>query len=580
MKRKPAYVALCGAVCLCVLGVLSCGGARDVQKEPPPIPPIGPVLGQVAQVDLTYLTPEEQRQNNQLVINEPAGYQPDTVPIFFDQQGVRKTVLLANLINGLRAATEAYFADLTAACEQLVAETELDCTEEQGYYPDYTELSCEEFIQQLREYQRLRCLGNNELELDYNIAEGVAAMKALIQKFTAELAFVDGDAFVKELKLLEDILANMEQGGGPPPYRDEGMPPSPAPPGAWAGDAAGMAGPSAEGGLGVTPGGAQDIGYIRTAVEAGHVPLATHFAVEGLFSEHDLPLEARDCQQIFCVNAGLGFAQNWRLEQDRAFVQVGFSSSLTEATFKRRPLNLVVVLDVSGSMGDSALDSSKIAVVKTSLKMMVDKLNDRDQLAVVLFNNTASVLLQPTQVDDKQQLKDTISQIEAGGGTNIEVGLQTGFELAESHRSSHRMDRVMLLTDALPNVGATGQSSFLELAQQYGEQNIGLTTFGVGVNFGQELVVELSRVRGGNYFFLEDNDRIREVFERDFDLIVTPVAYDFQMTFRPADAYTISDVFGITSWENDGQQVELTVPTLFLSRNKGAILVELARKDS
>jgi Ca-activated chloride channel family protein len=133
----------------------------------------------------------------------------------------------------------------------------------------------------------------------------------------------------------------------------------------------------------------------------------------------------------------------------------------------------------------------------------------------------------------------------------------------------------MLLTDALPNVGQTGQDDFLGLARTYAAQGIGLSSFGVGVNFGQELAVALSMVRGGNYFFLEDAARIAEVFDLDFDYLVTPLAYDMRLVFTPEDGTRVVGVHGNDSWEPGQDVVRIDVATLFLSRGHGAIVIQL-----
>jgi Ca-activated chloride channel family protein len=482
-------------------------------------------------------------------------------PYFFSQDSVREAAALANFIIGLEVATDAYFAELIAICEQQADEAEIECPE------DLTDMTCEEYDQQEREYIRLRCLGNERTPPD--IDAGLLVMSELQSFLASESAMLDGEVLDGEIELAAAIADNMAEGSSAPPYNDEGM----ADENPWSV-------PGGGGNLGVTPGGAQDIGYVREVVEMGYVPLPTHLAVEGLFSEHHLPIEEEEpCQQLLCVRSAVAAAPVFPSDDMSYFVQVGFSSGLTAETFERPPLNLAVVIDKSGSMRDSGTENEpKIGAVISALQLMVDRLGEDDRLAIIAFNNDAWLMMESSPVTDREEVKRIIGTLTAAGGTCIECGLQLGFEVVAVNQPEERSDRVLLLTDALPNVGRTGEGAFLTMARDYADLGIGLSTFGVGYNFGQELVLELSRIRGGNYFFLEDAARIEEIFTVDFDYLVTPLAYDLHMELQPSAGFVTKDVYGIESWDAE-QMIQLDVSTLFLSRNHGAVLLELATKS-
>jgi Ca-activated chloride channel family protein len=481
---------------------------------------------------------------------------------YYSQDSVREAAALANFIVGLEAATDAYFAELIATCEQRAIEAEIECPE------NLTDMTCEEYDQQEREYTRLRCLGNEEIAPD--IDAGLLVMIELQSFLAGEAAALGSDVLEGEIELAAAIASNMVEGCSAPPYNDEGI----ADENPWSVPGSGG------GNLGVTPGGAQDIGYVREVVETGYVPLPTHLAVEGLFSEHHLPIEEEEpCQQLLCVRSAVAAAPVFNRDDMSYFVQVGFSSGLTAETFERPPLNLAVVIDKSGSMRDSGTENEpKIGAVKSALQLMVDRLGEDDRLAIIAFNNDAWLMMESTPVTDREEIKRIIGSLTAAGGTCIECGLQLGFEIVAANQSEERLARVLLLTDALPNVGRTGEGAFLTMASEYADIGIGLSTFGVGFNFGQELVSELSRIRGGNYFFLEDAARIEEIFTVDFDYLVTPLAYDLHMEVQPSAGFVTKDVYGIESWDTE-QTIQLDVNTLFLSRNHGAVLLELATKS-
>jgi len=332
-----------------------------------------------------------------------------------------------------------------------------------------------------------------------------------------------------------------------------------------------------DGSLGATPGGAQDVAFLRDRVAAGELPHANVFTPEGLFSEHDLPLSPRGaCPTLLCV-AGEAIAAGLVVQPDvRYLAQVGFASGLDPKTWRRAPLNLVAVVDQSGSMGGQPLDT-----VKASLHHLVDQLGGDDQLSVVLYGAGATVHLAPTPVRDEERraLHARIDAIRSEGSTYLELGLQTGFALARGSKEGFAgTTRVMLFTDERPNVGRTDAESFMGMAEAASRDGIGMTTIGVGVQFGAELATKVSSVRGGNLFFFPSVEKMEQVFEDELDTMVTELAYDLRLLFTPAPGLEIAGVYGIPGqmlrWE-DGGALSVDIATVFLSRRKGAIYLAL-----
>ena len=182
-----------------------------------------------------------------------------------------------------------------------------------------------------------------------------------------------------------------------------------------------------------------------------------------------------------------------------------------------------------------------------------------------------------TTPDGRAALAQQIAGITSAGSTNMEEGLAVGFQLASSHRFKGST-RVMLFTDERPNVGNTDAKSFMGMARDASRSGVGMTTVGVGVQFGAELATAISSVRGGNLFFFPDANRMQKVFEEEFDTMVTELAHDMKLELRPAKGLKIVGVYGIPGkalkWL-DGGAIAVSVETIFLSRKKGAIFVAL-----
>ncbi|MCA9687990.1 MAG: VWA domain-containing protein [Myxococcales bacterium] len=332
--------------------------------------------------------------------------------------------------------------------------------------------------------------------------------------------------------------------------------------------------------LGATPGGAQDIGYARDRAAAGEIPHPNTFTPEGLFSEHDLPVAAGSrCAQTLCVRGEAIEATLLAQPEVRYLAQLGFASGLDPKTFQRAPLNLVVIVDRSGSMSGQPLE-----LVRKSLHEVVRRhLRPGDRIAIVGYHSNAHIVLPSTPADQRRQINAAIDQLVSEGATALEDGLKLGFQVArQSKRGFRGTTRVMLFTDERPNVGRTDAGSFMAMAEQAAREGIGMTTVGVSTHFGAELATKVSSVRGGNLFFFPDANEMTKKFEESFDTMVTELAYDLKLTVRPAPGVKIAGVYGIPGaalkWQGDA--IELDVKTIFLSRKKGAIYLGFAPSGS
>jgi Ca-activated chloride channel homolog len=326
------------------------------------------------------------------------------------------------------------------------------------------------------------------------------------------------------------------------------------------------------GDVGATPGGAQDIGLARKKVAEGQIPQQEDFVAEGLYSEHDLPLEGASCGEVLCLRTATAIAPAIDTGRQEVFVQVGFSSNVDAATFRRKPLDVALVIDRSGSMRGEPMEA-----VKEAARKLVEKLGGNDTFSLVIFDDRVETLVKQQPVNDRTAILSAISKLKAEGSTCIECGVRDGFkQLATRPVDASRARRLFLFTDAMPNVGATGEGEFMELLRANSEAGRDTTVFGVNISFGQELVTKISAVRGANYFYLSDAERTRKVFDEDFDFLVTPIAYELHMALTPAEGFRVEAVYGLPGVAPGASAATLEVATVFLSRRRGAIVARLS----
>ena len=330
--------------------------------------------------------------------------------------------------------------------------------------------------------------------------------------------------------------------------------------------------------LGATPGGAQDISYARERITAGEIPHPSTFTPEGLLSEHDLPLDTgRKCSQTLCLTAAAVPVELTALPEARQLGQLGFASNLDAQSWHRDAMNLVAVVDKSGSMSGAPIDT-----VKASLHQLVNQLGPGDQLSIVLYGDRSHVHMQPTAItaSGKQKVHQQIDQIAISGSTNMEAGLKVGYQVATQSAPGFRgTTRLMLFTDERPNVGATDAQSFMAMARDGSKHGVGLTTIGVGTQFGAEIATAIASVRGGNLFFFPNVPDMEGKFKKDLDTMLSELAYDMKLKIWPQKGYKIAGLFGLpgdlVKRTPDGG-LEMTVETIFLSKDRGGIYFAFA----
>jgi Ca-activated chloride channel family protein len=330
-------------------------------------------------------------------------------------------------------------------------------------------------------------------------------------------------------------------------------------------------------GMRASQGGAQDIRFFRGEVALQRIPHPNDFTAEGLMSEHDIVLPAAEaCRQLFCLTGDAARADLIAVPQARYLVGVGFDTNIDAKTWRRDPVNLVAVVDKSGSM-----DGEPLALVRRSLAEVARQLDARDQMTIVLYGDRAHVHLDTTRADRAglARILASIDQIRSQGSTSMEAGLRLGYSVADATAPTFNgRTRLMLFTDERPNTDATDAQSFMGLAITASREGIGLTTVGVGVQFGAELATRVGSVRGGNLYFIRDQADVDSLFKDQLDYMVSELAHDLTLSITPRPGLKIGGVYGVPGellgWQ-DASTVRVTIPTVFLDNHGGGIFFTL-----
>lgn len=332
------------------------------------------------------------------------------------------------------------------------------------------------------------------------------------------------------------------------------------------------------GGFGATQGGIQDMGLARDLIASGVVPPAEAFVVEGMFSEHDLDLAGAPCATVLCLQGATTQAPD-ATGAERGWLQIGMSSSIDPNAYVRPSQTIVAVVDVSGSMAwedeePTAESATPGQLARHLLALIADDLGPDDRVAIVTFGTTTRTALDFVP-GDSARLDNAIAELSEDGSTNMEQGLEKGYDLARDADFGTDEVRVMLFTDVQPNVGATGATDFERIASEGAADGIGLTAFAIGSGMSQDVLTGMAHLRGGNAFSLFDLADADALMEDSWPWMLSPIAYDLRARVSPGEGFAVGDAFGFPAPATPDAEPELEVSTVFLSRRRGAMLLEL-----
>ncbi len=207
----------------------------------------------------------------------------------------------------------------------------------------------------------------------------------------------------------------------------------------------------------------------------------------------------------------------------------------------RRPLNISVVLDRSGSMGDEG----KIDYAKKALRKLVDQLNSEDILSIVIYDDIIDILRPAQRVGrEKFTIEHLIDEIYPRGSTNLGGGMVEGLRQVEHNLSREYVNRVVLLSDGLANQGITDPDELDRIARKYRAKCISLTTMGVGLDYNENLMVGLAQNGGGNYYFIESPHSLASIMNREFNTLSTVVAQNASIELTLGRNVIVRDVIG------------------------------------
>lgn len=203
------------------------------------------------------------------------------------------------------------------------------------------------------------------------------------------------------------------------------------------------------------------------------------------------------------------------------------------AQASRPALNLVFLLDVSGSMSDE----NKLPLVKRSMEMLTNQLDERDRVSIVVYAGASGLVLPPTSGADRNKILGALERLQADGGTAGGAGIQLAYKTALENFHKEGVNRVILCTDGDFNIGVTQGGDLNRLIEEKAKSGIFLSVLGFGMgNYKDGTLEGLADKGNGNYAYIDTFSEARKVLVDQMSGTLVTIAKDvkIQVEFNPA----------------------------------------------
>ncbi|MGK7908762.1 MAG: VWA domain-containing protein [Synechococcus sp.] len=209
-----------------------------------------------------------------------------------------------------------------------------------------------------------------------------------------------------------------------------------------------------------------------------------------------------------------------------------------EVSAERPSLNLGLVLDRSGSMS-----GSKLTYAKQAACYAVEQLQPTDRISVTVFDNNVDILQPSTLAEDKGVIVRRIQEVQPGGTTALHEGwVQGGMQVSEQ-LDSRRLNRVLLLSDGLANVGETNPDIIASHVKGLSTRGVSTSTIGLGDDYDEDLLAGMSTSGDGNFYHIESPDQLPSIFASELRGLMATVGNKVSLGLRPKSGVTIKEVF-------------------------------------
>ncbi|PCK08086.1 MAG: hypothetical protein COA42_10915 [Alteromonadaceae bacterium] len=254
-------------------------------------------------------------------------------------------------------------------------------------------------------------------------------------------------------------------------------------------------------------------------------------------------------------------------ERQTAFLKISLTGfKLDKPQADRAPTNIAIVLDKSGSMAGEKIDRAREAAI-----LAVNMLGPNDIVSIVTYESTVDVVVPATKVRDKDAIRKKIRNIRTQGSTALFAGVSKGAAELRKFIDKNRVNRVILLSDGLANVGPHTSDELGQLGLSLSKEGMSVTTIGLGLHYNEDLMTLLASYSDGNHAFVEDADDLAKIFALEFGDVLSVIAQGVDVSIHCRDGVRPIRILGRDS-QITGNKITTRFNQLYSEQEKYFVL--------
>ncbi len=213
--------------------------------------------------------------------------------------------------------------------------------------------------------------------------------------------------------------------------------------------------------------------------------------------------------------------------KDKVYLRIDLEGFLLKKDEDRSAVNVALVIDRSGSMRGQRLEQAKKAA-----KLAVSFLNEDDIISIISYSDKAEIVVPATKAMNRQDIKNKIDQLRSNGMTALYAGVKRGGQELEKFLEVQNVNRVILLSDGMANIGPRSPAALGALGTKLAEKGISVTTLGLGLGYNEDLMEKLALSSDGNHAFIEHSADLAKVFGLEFGTVLSVIANDIEIVIH------------------------------------------------